>query len=92
MATEPEFQTLDDAGSVSEFGVAVIGTPNVTADRYASENSRKGHVNLKDHKELRALVLRHFQRVFLFSMNDEVVHTGFYPMAHYLWALGVAPR
>jgi hypothetical protein len=24
----------------------------------------------------------------MFSMNDEVVHTGFYPMAHYL--LGVA--
>jgi hypothetical protein len=25
--------------------------------------------------------------VFLFSMNDEVVHTGFYPMAHYLFAV-----
>jgi hypothetical protein len=23
----------------------------------------------------------------LFSMNDETVHTGFYPMAHYLIAL-----
>jgi hypothetical protein len=23
----------------------------------------------------------------VFSMNDEVVHTGFYPMAHYLLAV-----
>jgi hypothetical protein len=25
--------------------------------------------------------------VFIFSMNDEVVHTGFHPLAHYLRAL-----
>jgi hypothetical protein len=24
---------------------------------------------------------------FLFSMNDEVVHTGFAPVAHYLFAV-----
>jgi 2-polyprenyl-3-methyl-5-hydroxy-6-metoxy-1,4-benzoquinol methylase len=80
------------AGSVAEHGMGIVGTPNVTADRYASENSRKGHVNLKDHKGLRALMGRYFHRVVLFSMNDEVLHTGFYPMAHYLWALCVGPR
>ena len=26
-------------------------------------------------------------RTLPFSMNDEVVHTGFYPMAHYFFAL-----
>jgi 2-polyprenyl-3-methyl-5-hydroxy-6-metoxy-1,4-benzoquinol methylase len=80
------------AASVVPFGIAIVGTPNETADRYASENSRKGHVNLKDHKSLRALLERHFHRVFLFSMNDELVHTGFYPMAHYLWGVCVGPR
>ena len=80
------------AASVLPFGVTIVGTPNQTADRYASENSRKGHVNLKDHKSLRALLEQHFHRVFLFSMNDEVVHTGFYPMAHYLWAVGVGAK
>lgn len=25
-------------------------------------------------------------------MNDEVVHTGFYPMAHYLIALGAGRK
>lgn len=29
---------------------------------------------------------------FLFSMNDEVVHTGYYPMAHYLIAVGIGPK
>jgi hypothetical protein len=28
----------------------------------------------------------------MFSMNDEVVHTGFGPMAHYLIALCAGPR
>lgn len=80
------------AASIIPSGIAVFGTPNQTADQYASENSRKGHINLKDHKALRTLLSQHFHRVFIFSMNDEVVHTGFYPMAHYLWALCVNPK
>ena len=35
---------------------------------------------------------RYFHDVFMFSMNDEVVHTGFHAMAHYLFALCVARR
>jgi hypothetical protein len=27
---------------------------------------------------------RYFHTVCVFSMNDEVVYTGFYPVAHYL--------
>jgi len=80
------------AGSIQSHGVAIIGTPNRTAEQYASENSRKGHVNLKDHRSLRQLLERYFQQVFLFSMNDEVLHTGFYPMAHYLWGVCVGPK
>ncbi len=80
------------AASLRERGVAVFGTPNVTSERYASQYSRMGHVNLKDHGTLRATMQRYFHHVFVFSMNDEVVHTGYYPMAHYLWALCVDPR
>lgn len=72
--------------------VCIIGTPNVTAKAYQSRPSRIGHVNLKSHAELRKLMLDHFHNVFSFSMNDEVVHTGFYPMAHYLLAIGVDAR
>lgn len=80
------------AGSLEADGIFVIGTPNVTADRYANEHSRRGHVNMFDAERLRALGLRHFHNVFSFSANDEIVHTGFSPMAHYLLALCVGPR
>ena len=30
---------------------------------------------------------KHFENVFLFSMNDEMVHTGYSKMAHYLVAV-----
>jgi len=77
---------------LNQHGIGIVGTPNQTAEQYASENSMKGHVNLKNHRSLRSLMEQHFHRVFLFSMNDEVIHTGYYPMAHYLWALGVGRR
>lgn len=70
-------------------GVAIIGTPNVTAQCYASSLSREGHVNLKNHDELKSLLLNYFENVFLFSMNDEVLHTGYSPMGHYIMALAV---
>ena len=68
--------------------VCIIGTPNVTAKAYASEWSSEGHINLKSAESLRELLSRYFHNVFIFSMNDEVVHTGFYPTSHYLLGVG----
>lgn len=75
------------AASVSPHAMVVIGTPSATAAAHASAASKAGHVNLKDAAGLRASLSKHFRHVLLFSMNDEVVHTGFYPMAHYLLAV-----
>ena len=75
------------AHSLTEHGVLVIGTPSIQSQAYASPPSKEGHVNCKDHQGLKELLSRFFHNVFIFSMNDEVVHTGFYPMAHYLLAL-----
>lgn len=69
--------------------VAVIGIPSLESQGYASELSKAGHVNCKSGAELKRALLWHWRHVFLFSMNDEVVHTGFYPMAHYLIAVAV---
>ena len=33
-----------------------------------------------------------FHTVFMFSMNDEVVHTGYHKMAHYILAVCSHPR
>ncbi|TAK78052.1 MAG: methyltransferase type 12, partial [Gammaproteobacteria bacterium] len=54
---------------------------------YASSQSRIGHINCKSGSSFKQFFEQHFRYVFVFSMNDEVVHTGFYPMAHYLFAL-----
>ena len=68
-------------------GALIIGTPSIQSQAYASQVSKEGHINCKDHAQLKRLMLNYFHNVFMFSMNDEVVHTGFYPMAHYLIAL-----
>ena len=74
------------AASLTREGVLLLGTPSIQSQAYAGPQSKAGHVNCKDEPRLRALLARYFHNVFVFSMNDEVVHTGYYPMAHYLIA------
>lgn len=69
-------------------GIAIFGMPSLESQSYASPQSKAGHVNCKSGESLKKTMERHFHTVFVFSMNDEVVHTGFYPMAHYLLAVG----
>ncbi len=75
--------------SLTDHAVFIMGTPNISAKEYASSASAVGHINLKSADTLRALLLSHFHNVFIFSMNDELVHTGYYPMSHYLLAMCV---
>lgn len=78
--------------SLTENGVLIIGTPSAESQEHASPLSKAGHINCKTGRELKLLLESYFSRVFLFSMNDEVVHTGFYPMAHYLFAVCTASK
>ena len=80
------------AGSVLGNGVVIIGIPSLESQEYASKQSKEGHVNCKTGDDFHALMKKYFDQVFLFSMNDEVVHTGFNKMAHYLIALCVGPK
>ncbi|MSU80229.1 MAG: class I SAM-dependent methyltransferase [Gemmataceae bacterium] len=73
--------------SLTDDGVLLIGMPSLQSQQYASPGSLAGHVNCKTGEGLKQSVDPFFANVFIFSMNDEVVHTGFYPMAHYLFAL-----
>ncbi|HEY7300071.1 MAG TPA: class I SAM-dependent methyltransferase [Xanthobacteraceae bacterium] len=77
------------AARMTDNGVAVIGTPNAHARQYASKHSEIGHINNYTPDRLQGSLEQHFRRVFLFSMNDEIVHTGFDKLAHYLIALCV---
>ena len=78
--------------SLKPTAMCVIGTPNKSAEGWQSEISRRDHVNLKIHDGLAADMEKHFDYVLMFGMNDEVVHTGFGPMCHYLMAIGIQPR
>lgn len=73
-------------------GVCILGTPNISANQYASEISKKGHINLKSAPAFKECLLPWFHNIFIFSMNDELIHTGYYPMAHYFMALCAYPR
>ncbi len=72
-------------------GVAVIGTPNEYAAQYGSPHSKLGHINNFVPDRLRAEMEAHFPIVFMFSANDEMVHTGFDKLGHYILAVGVKP-
>jgi 2-polyprenyl-3-methyl-5-hydroxy-6-metoxy-1,4-benzoquinol methylase len=74
--------------SLTETGIAIFGMPSLESQSHASPQSKAGHINCKTGEALKRTLERYFHTVFVFSMNDEVVHTGFYPMAHYL--IGVA--
>jgi SAM-dependent methyltransferase len=88
----PQEQELPFTGnivrSLAPHGVLILGSPSLESQVHASPPSKAGHVNCKDARGLRALMQEFFHNVFVFSMNDEVVHTGYSPMAHYLLAIG----
>jgi 2-polyprenyl-3-methyl-5-hydroxy-6-metoxy-1,4-benzoquinol methylase len=84
------FRTI--TANLGQNGMCIVGTPNETASAYASPQSQAGHINLYTAERLVAAASRYFENVFVFGMNDEVVHTGFYPMCHYIYVLGTGKR
>lgn len=78
--------------SLKPGGSCIMGMPSLESQPHASPASKAGHVNCKTMPEFKAVMRRHFQSVYGFSMNDEVVHTGFHKMANYLLVLGAGRK
>ncbi len=78
--------------SLNNDGVLIVGMPSLESQEHASAQSKAGHINCKRGPDLKALMALFFDNVFVFSMNDEVVHTGFSAMAHYHLALCCGKR
>jgi 2-polyprenyl-3-methyl-5-hydroxy-6-metoxy-1,4-benzoquinol methylase len=88
IAPKKERTFLDNlTASLAPHGVVIIGMPSLESQAYASELSRAGHVNCKSMPDLKRTMEKYFFNVFMFSMNDEVLHIGYHKMAHYLVAL-----
>ena len=73
--------------SLKKNGSLIIGTPSLESQKYASPISKLGHVNCKKKVDLKKFLKNHFNNVYVFSMNDEVVHTGFDSMSNFNWAI-----
>jgi 2-polyprenyl-3-methyl-5-hydroxy-6-metoxy-1,4-benzoquinol methylase len=93
IASENERTFLGNAfAPLTPYGVGIIGMPTLESQVHASPTSRAGHVNCKTMPDLKKLMQTFFHNVFMFSMNDEVVHTGFHRMAHYIFAVGAGKK
>lgn len=77
---------------LTQHGVAIIGTPSLESQAYASAPSKAGHVNCKTMPDLKRTLQQLFHNVFMFGMNDEVVHSGYHKMAHYLFAVACSKK
>lgn len=73
-------------------GVFIIGIPSLESQQYASKYAREGHINCRSGADLRDYCKKFFHNVFMFGMNDEVVHTGYFPMCQYLIAVCVGQK
>lgn len=80
------FQKISD--QLEDEGLVIIGTPSEISQEYASAVTKKGHVNIYSHTRLEKEMRDFFDIVFLFPAHDEIVHTGYLPLAHYFIAIG----
>jgi 2-polyprenyl-3-methyl-5-hydroxy-6-metoxy-1,4-benzoquinol methylase len=89
ISTEDELLFFDSLKALmSEAAVLIVGMPTLRSQDLIPEEKRdKGHVNCKHPLDLKSYLKIHFKNVFIFSMNDELVHTGHHAMAHYVFAL-----
>lgn len=72
--------------SMKDTGAVIIGVPSLEFQKFV-KNPDPTHVNCKTADQLKSTLEKHFQNIFIFSMNDEVVHTGFKKMTNYFFAL-----
>ncbi len=70
-------------------GMLIISLPNKTASQYASKAGSITNVNMYTGELLYKRLREYFRHVFIFGMNDEVLHTGYYDMCHHFLAVAL---
>lgn len=73
--------------NLKDEGTFIIGTPSMETQQYSKENIVRAHINVKRGEELYGLLKTYFYNVYLFTQNDEIIHTGHLRMANYLIAV-----
>lgn len=72
--------------SLTEKGVMIVGMQLLQSQLYTSPQQDRPH-QLQRRPRFQGIDAALFDHIFTFSMNDVVVHAGYFPMAHYLFAL-----
>jgi len=73
-------------------GMLIIGTPSIWSYPYQSPISQASHIQCYDLPDLVELAENYVTRTISFSMNDEVVHTGYHKKAWYYFVVGFGPK
>lgn len=83
----------DDSGLLARLSsiapICIIGTPSIESQAYASEISKREHVNCVSKSGLRIRMQKYWSHVFVLGMNDTTLHLGHDAMTHYLFGIGV---
>lgn len=67
--------------------IFIVGMPSIESQKYASIQNKKQHINCKNLYELKKTCDTYFKFTLPFSMNDEVVHTGYDKMSQYIFVV-----
>ena len=73
--------------NLKEEGTFIVGTPSLETQQYSKENVTGAHVNVYQGEDLYTMLKGYFHNVYLFTQNDEIIHTGHLRMANYLIAV-----
>lgn len=75
--------------ALNDNGIIIIGTPNINSQKYSSEIRKLSHLYEYSYDILNKTILYNSKRFIIFSMTDEIVSTGFSPMAWYFIAVAI---
>ena len=78
--------------SLKPSGVFIVGMPSIESQAYASKENVKTHINCQTASQLSNTLKSYFENVFSFGMNDEVLHTGYSKMCHYIIKICTSPK
>lgn len=73
--------------NLKDTGTFIVGTPSLETQQYSKENVTGAHVNVYKGEDFYLMLKQYFHNVYLFTQNDEIIHTGHLRMANYLIAV-----
>ncbi len=78
---------LDRQKNKGKNKMLIIGTPSFYSKKYRAKHNLKHHKHEYKPDELNTICKKYFSRTLKFTMNDELVHTGFDKLGWYFFLI-----